>query len=434
MEAATGTAENHSEQTTKVIETAGMVFADGSALELVSTSADNRPGLLSWEDGKAPVVAPQIERAGTIYNPPNLDPSVWLATTLPTEVVDRGPAEELFRETVDLFKTFVGVSTAEGALLTAWNATTWFADALLNLPALFIYGWNVIATMRLLRLLSCIDRHALILTDLDGAAIRRLTKLQPTILLNQPQMSARLRSLCSASNFRGLVLPGPKGSLLSGTCSKAIFLGNPVAPLNDPGIHFFLPPSPTDCPPLDVATQLQIKQRFQPWYLSYRLGHLHEVQQSRFAGTDLSSPMGEIAAVLQSCTGNDSQLKQEWAPLLQSQEQDTLAQRSWDPVAASTEVVWPRLHSSERAISMKELVGFANTLLRSRGENREFGPEELGIKLKNHGICRHRRSAGMVVLFDEPTRRRFHQIARSVGVGKRAAGCQDCEEMQIAAE
>ena len=100
MDTATGTAENRPEQPAKVVETAGMVFADGSALELVSTSADNTPGLLFWEGGKAPVVAPRVERAGTFYRPPNADPSVWLATTLPTEVVDRGPAAELFSETV----------------------------------------------------------------------------------------------------------------------------------------------------------------------------------------------------------------------------------------------------------------------------------------------------------------------------------------------
>ena len=236
--------------------------------------------------------------------------------------------------------------------------------------------------MRLLRLLSRIGRHALILSDIDGGAIRWLTKIQPTLLLAQPQMSLRLRNLCSASNFKGLVVPEPKGTVRDAACSKAIFLGNPVAPLSDPGIHFFLPPGPTDCPPLDVATQLQIKQRFQPWYASYRLAHLQEVQQSRFVGTDLSSPMGEIEAMLQSCTRNDGQLKLEWAPLLKSQEQDALAQRSWDPVAASTEVVWPRIHPSERSIersiTMKELTGLANTLLRSRGENREYSPEELG--------------------------------------------------------
>ena len=107
-----------------------MGFADGSALELVSTSADNQPALLFWEGGKDPIIASQVERDGTTYRPPNVHPSVWQAITLPTEVADRGPADELLSESADLFRTYVGI--AQGELLTAWNATDWFADILLN--------------------------------------------------------------------------------------------------------------------------------------------------------------------------------------------------------------------------------------------------------------------------------------------------------------
>jgi len=83
---------------------------------------------------------------------------------------------------------------------------------------------------------------------------------------------------------------------------------------------------------------------------------------------------------------------------------------------------------------MKELTGFTNTLLRSRGENREYSPEEIGIKLGNEGVLRRRKSSGMVLMFDRPTLHRLHQLARSLGVGKRVAKCQDCRELGIVAE
>ena len=210
--------------------------------------------------------------------------------------------------------------------------------------------------------------------------------------------------------------------------------GTPRGTSTDPGIHIFLPPAPTDRPLLDIGAQLKLKQRFQPWYLSHRLTNLPDVRQSRVVDSDLSSPMDEIAAVLQACTRNGDQLKLDWAPLLSLQEQDNVAQRLWDPVAAATEVLWPRIHSAENAISMKDLTGFTNTLLRSRGENREYSPEELGIRLKNEGLCRRRRNSGMVLVFDRPTQRRVHQMARSLGVGKSVAECPDCSETQITAE
>ena len=119
MAATTGSPERPPEQTAQIVETAGLGFADGSALELVSTSADNQPALLFWEGGKDPIIASQVERDGTTYRPPNVHRSVWQAITLPTEVADRGPADELFSESADLFRTYVGMSTAEGELLTA---------------------------------------------------------------------------------------------------------------------------------------------------------------------------------------------------------------------------------------------------------------------------------------------------------------------------
>jgi hypothetical protein len=374
-----------------------------------------------------------VQREGKLYVPINVHPTIWAATTLPTGIVNRGPSANLFRETRQLVETYVGASAAEAALVTAWNATTWFADILPNPPALFLHGPDMILAITLFWLLSCIGRHPLILTDLDRSALCELMALRPTFLINQAQMSARLRALCCASNFSGLVVPGFKGKVLDLVSAKAMFVGTAGRKLNEPGLHLYLPPARSDLPPLDAATQLQIKERFQPWYLWHRLSNLPQVRQSRFAGGDLAPPMGEVGRLLQYCTANSGQLKLQWAPLLRMQEQDARAGRYWDPLAAALEVVWPRMHS-ENSITMKELTGLANTLLRSRGENREYSPEEFGIKLGNEGVLRRRRSSGMVLVFDRPTIGRLHLLARSLGVGKRVAKCRDCRELQITEE
>ena len=433
MNATPGSVKNDRETTAEVVETAGLLFADDSGLELVSTST-GKPSLLFWANGRDPIIALQVERDGMIYRPPSADPSVWEATTLPTEVADRGAAAELFGETKDLFRTYVGMSTAEGALATAWNAISWFADVLLNLPTLFIHGQDMSAAMTLLRLFSCIARHGLILTEINRPALCCLMKLQPSLLINQPQMSRQLRALCTASNYKGVVVPDSKGGVLNVACSKVIFLGTPRRASNDPGIDIVLPPASTDRPPLDVGAQLEIKQRFQPWYLSHRIANLREVRQSRFAGTDVSSPMVEVARMLESCTRNGGQLKLEWGPLLRLQEEDEVAQRFWDPVSAMLEVLWPMMHSPEDSVSMKRLTELANTLLRSRGEVREYRPEALGIRLSNEGVLRVRKNAGMVVMFDRQNLLQLHRIARSCGVGRAVTGCVDCREMKITAE
>jgi hypothetical protein len=194
----------------------------------------------------------------------------------------------------------------------------------------------------------------------------------------------------------------------------------------DVGVHVYLPSVSRDLPPLDAATQLQIKDRFQPWYLWHRLSSLPAVQQSGFAG-GVAASVDEVDGLLQICSPNGRELRRRWAPLLRMQEQDARAQRYWDPLTAMLEVLWPRLHSAEKSITIKELTGLTNTLLRSRGELREYSPEEFGIKLGNEGVLRRRRSSGMVLMFDRQTLHRLHQLTRGSGVGKREPKCLDCK-------
>jgi hypothetical protein len=57
------------------------------------------------------------------------------------------------------------------------------------------------------------------------ADFRRLPmELKLTLLLNQPELPAKLRRFWQASNFRILRVPGNGGALQSVACSKALFL------------------------------------------------------------------------------------------------------------------------------------------------------------------------------------------------------------------
>ena len=417
-----------------MVLTSGQWFADNSAVELVSSSANNEPSLLLWQDGREPTAHRQILRDGTFYSPVYMDRSVWAAMTLPTGVADRGPTANLFSETCDLIEAYAGICAVEAAALAAWNATTWFADLLWSPPTLFLHGGDITAAMRLLLLLSRFTRHGLTIAELTPALFRSLMAAGPTLLLNQPRMSSHFHAMCCASNFRGLVLPGLGAGVIDLACSKAIFVGTRAQAQREVGIHLYLPSITRALPPLDAATQNQIKQHFQPWYLHYRLRNLPAVRQSLLAGGGLESAMGEVGRVLESCTPDSGQLKLRWTTLLQMQDQDARAARYWDPLAGMIEVLWPRQHASEKAVTMKALTALTNTLLRSRGETLEYSPEELGRTLANEGVIRHRTAAGMVVIFDRATVLRLHQLARSLGVGKKMAKCSDCEETRIPAD
>jgi hypothetical protein len=412
--------------------TSGEWFVDGAAIELVASSTSDGPSLLLWQDGRKPTVQRQITRARTFYAPVFMDPSIWAVMTLPTGVEDRGPAANLFGEICQLIEKYAGISTDQAAMVTAWNATSWFGDVLPNPPILFIHGEDMNAAIRLLLLLNCITRHGLLLTELSRSMFHSLMPAGPTLLLNQPQMSPGLRRLCCVANYRGLVVPGARGGVADLACAKAIFVGSAARSRDEIGLHLDLPPAPRDLPPLDAGTMLQLKEHFQPWFLHYRLRNIQAVRASQPIGS-LAASAGGIGRILESCTPGGGQLKVRWARLLQIQGQDARAARFSDPLTAMVEVLWPRVHSSEKAISIKELTELANTLLRSRGQTLEYSPEELGIKLANTGILRIRRSAGMFVSFDRPNLHRLHELAQSLGWAKRMANCPVCKETRIVA-
>lgn len=210
-----------------IVQTAGEIFQDGPVLEVLSTDAGSKPSLLLWKDGQDPKVAAEIERDGTINQPPIVDRSIWASTTLPTGIVDRGPSANLFRETCQLFETHVGISANEPALATSWNATTWFADILPNPVSLFIHGTDMNRAMRFLWVLRCVARHALILTELSRQAFHSLMAVRPTLLLDQPQNVFSISHDVLRILYRGLVVPRFDGGVVDLVSSKAIFVGRP---------------------------------------------------------------------------------------------------------------------------------------------------------------------------------------------------------------
>jgi len=312
MDAIPGSVENNSGTIAGVFETAGESFADGSAIELVSSSTGNRPGLFFWRDGRDPTVASHVQREGRFYVPINAGSTIWAATTLPTGIVDRGPSANLFAETRQLVETYIGASSAEAALATAWNATTWFADILPNPPALFVHGPDMSFAIKLFWLFSCIGRHPLIVTEIGRAALCSLMVFATHIT---HQSGANVPSVSRTVLRVELQRPGSSRiqRRSSRSCEpKAMFVGTAARTLNEPGLHLYLPPARGDLPPLDAATRFQIKERFQPWYLWHRLSHLPKVRQSLFAGGGLASPIGEVGRLLQSCTQDGGQLKLRW--------------------------------------------------------------------------------------------------------------------------
>jgi hypothetical protein len=422
--------KNRTAENGKVIETAGKTFPANFAIELVRAKTGSQPQLLLSENGRQKLIAPQIRRKGRTFVPIRVHSSLWDAMTLATGIIDRGSSAKLLAETQDLFDKFVGTPMSEAAVATAWNATTHFADVLPSPPSLLISGSDMNCAMTLLQLFKCIARHPIIVTDLNQHALRSLTIVQPTLLLNCPVVSAHRRAMYSTTNYRELVMPaGPGGAVNDVVSSKAVYLGVQTPGLFEVGVPLNLEGVRSNRPSLNAATCLRIRNHFQPWWLHHRLKNLATVRRSRYTRNNLASEMSGLATIFRSCTGNSRELEQLWAPVLGMVEQGALAERSWDPQCALVVVVWPRLHRREKEMGVTELTTAINDVLDSRGEIRQYSPVEIGKLLKKLGLPRESRNFGMALVFDRATSRRVHELASKFKIGEKLVGCEDCAEL-----
>ena len=411
------------ETDSKSLTTVGEVFSDGSTLELVTLASSGRLALLARGSGRKRIAA-EIKHSHQTYRPPELDAALLRALRFPHNAKSYGSARKLFSRIRELFEMYAGLSQPESALLTAWAASSWFSDCLSSPPTLLISGPEMGYAITVFRLLHCVCRRPLILGDLTRTAFLVLAPLGPTLLVNQPDLSPKIRALWSTSNYRGVHVFG-SGRVASVASSKAIFLGMTDARDSD-AVHLALPPTRYDITPLDEQRQSRIAEELQPQLLDYRLRNLGRVRDFSPRKLDLIFASSEAARNLAAAVLGQPIIVKPLVPLLQRLDHDRIAQRGCDVHLALIEVMWPPSHT-DRELGITDLSERTNTLLRSRGEILEYSADELGWKLRNFGFHRHRNGRGMVLQFTDANRRLIHQLATQLRLNlPRIAKCTMC--------
>lgn len=407
------------------IYTAGEFFADGSAIELLAngSGADNRLALLYWRHSRASVRS-HFDIAGTRYFPIRLHASIRSAMRLPRAVAREVNPTVLFSKLTKVFQSYVSFDAVQGELLTAWVVSTWFPEFWSHAPDLAITGWDVDCAMLLLRLLGCVTRHPLLLTGVERTSFRSLPmECYPTMLINQPSMSARTLDFLRSSNYGDVVVPGTRGAVYRAAGSRAIFLG--IHALDSDGLRVALPPAASGQELLSNAACERVADEFQPQLLRYRLVHL-----TRFCGNRTSNEIAGLAreaAPVGECIYGAADFKYRVAAIALTRNEEIRAERMRKPEVAAVEVLWGPLHSS-REQKLTAITRLVNALIRSRGETLEYSEVEIGLMLRNLGLPRHRNGAGMVLRFSAENRKRLHDLAHDFGLAlKKNPDCAACQ-------
>jgi hypothetical protein len=433
-------AKSGSNATNRCIISAGEIFADGAMIDLVSGSSGlNKPDLLLWHGSKS-TVGPRVKHGGCIYEAPELPPSLYRATRFPSRCHDYGSARGLFDLINDLFKHHLDLPERESSLLACFSISTWLADRLRSAPSLTISGPDQELGIDVLRLLSCVCRHPLMLAEVTPGGFRSLPmQLSLTLLLNQQGLKSNMQQLFRASSYRGLHLPGNRGSVVDLYGPKAIFCGNDAAvdALGAGVIHISAAPSQLQSRTLDERVQNKIANAFQPRLLMYRLKNSGKVLES----VDVSKftfAMRPLARTLAACFPEDSELARDTVQLLRPQDEEVRGQRSCDVNCAIVEILRGIIDDrKQKAVRVNELAKFVNALLRSRGETLIYSAEEIGWKLRGLNIPRHPSSSGRQVLLRQDTRQSVHRLAQAYDLpcsqrAEAGAGCPDCNQEEPA--
>lgn len=433
-------AKSRSNGTNRGIISAGEIFADGAMIELVSGSSGlNKPDLLLWNGQKA-AVGPRVEHGGCIYEAPELPPSLYRATRFPSGCADYGSAHGLFDSINDLFKHHLDLPRRESSLLACFSISTWLADRLPTAPTLTIFGPDQELGIDALRLLSCVCRHPMMLAEVTPGGFRSLPmQLSLTLLLNQQELKPPMQRLFRATSYRGLHLPGNRGSVVDLYGPKAIFCGNDAAlDILDGGvIHISATPSQLQSSALDEQVQNKIANDFQPRLLMYRLKNSRKVRESVDVST-FTFATRPLARTLAACFPKDAELARDTAQLLRPQDEEVRGQRSCDVNCAIVEILRGIIDDrKQKAVRVNELAKFVNALLRSRGENLTYSAGEIGWKLRGLNIPRHTSSSGRQVLLRQDTRQSVHRLAQAYDLpcsqrAEAGAGCPDCNQEEPA--
>jgi hypothetical protein len=414
-------------------------FSDGALLELVRTADPEKFNLLSWK-GKVLQVAERVRYAGKLYAPIQIDPRVSRAMRFPKSVARPEKTRDLFNPTYSLLSSYLDQSESCITQLVATVFASWLFDCLPMAPLLWIVAPSAGLSFAALQLLGLICRRPLLLASFTRGDIRSLPlHLQPTIILDDPDLSATMQHLLITSTREGVNFPSSQGFLnLFGPkiiCSHSF----PTDPqLLSDALRIVLVPTTSEIKYLDAKLREEIASEFQDRFFAYRLRNFSNVRARDVdTGGRLTSPMRELARSLGGAIVGDEELQQRIVSTLTSQDEQFRAERTGSTAAILIEALLDFSHEKgRRYVRSCELAERVNALQAGRGSEQTISPESAGWKMRSLGFATGKiDSTGNGLELTEQARRLIHHLAATYEVcslesASFAVACKLCGEIR----
>lgn len=425
------------DESSSAIPTAGEIFPDGAAIELLrSPDSKEQWSLVLCHKGTLDIKS-EMPYVNRVYAPMPVDPSVATAVRFPTRVAPPEPTRKLFTAVHSLLASHLAqLDPCITAIVFAIFAS-WLSPVLPMSPILSIFAPRGSPKKLVLRLLNMLCRHPLCLVGLRRSDLPRVPiLLQPTLLLDEPESSPAMEAILNASSQRETHIPCGRGVLeLFGP--KIIVSSK--APLETDALRTVLIPIEGHLPPLDKRTEEEIAEEFQARFLGYLLRNASSTQTPSFDVSRFSLPVQDIALGFGAAVVDD-ELQARILPLLSVQDEEIRADRALTIDAVVLEALIFFIHEGKCSkLRTASVAGNVSAIYKGRGSDQQPSVESVGRAIKRLGIPSGRLDrAGNGVELSLATCRRIHKLAQSHGVRAMETGlpssCRYCRELKAMVE
>jgi len=421
------------------IETAGETFSDGTVIELIRDPAS--PTRLSLVRSKQGVLdlKPTLSHAGRLYAPTRPESSISRAVRFPTRVAAPESTEKLFNDAYARLHGFLGQLVPCITAMVFAIFASWMSPVLPMAPILSIFAPAGTPRNLALQMLRMFCRRSLVLSGLRRADINRVPmQLQPTLLLDEPDLRPEMQTLLQSSSYRaaGIITShglaefyGPKiifsRTLPQGTALQTDALRSVLIPVAGQQL------------PLDKEAEAEIAEEFQSRFLGYFLRNSSRVQIPTFDVSQVSLPVQDLARAFGAAIVGDIEVQQKILPLLSVHDEEIRADHAsaFDSIVLEAGLAF--IHQGGWTnIRMDRLAEKVSAIYKGRGIDEEMSAESTGWAAKRLGIPSGRiNRAGNGLTLNVSTCRLIHKLALSHGVRAMQSGffsaCRYCHELEV---
>ena len=423
-----------SEPQSSIIPTAGEAFDDGKVLELIREEPGSTElSLLRFRRGKKPVIAPVHPLPTGTYVPADLPAGLLRCMHLPARASSYRSTGDLFAQLVERLRTMCDCEACEAQIAAYFVLASHFVDCLGVAPCLGVVA-EPAEGANLLRVMACLCRHSLLLSDLQPAGMRNLPRgFYPTILLGQSALSSAAVNALRASQHRGFGVLQSDG-VVDARCAKAFPIeeDTPEELLRLCSVQICLRPSQRPIPVLDDSTLRNLADLFQPQLLMYRLENHAAVRQSSFDVPEFAGATRLAARSFGACIVNNTELQAGVVAVLKAQDESARGARWMKLDSLVVEALLVLCHENKEIVRVGEVTKFVNEILECRGETIKISPRKVGSVLRSLNLLSHRDNRGYGFLLLKDVRRDIHRRGLALEVPslrERVAGCEFCAEL-----